>query len=75
MGRAGLPAALSSATCCGSGAGLGWMNSLVYKATFRFILLPRAYSKQQFMQMVSGFRIGTCEIVADNIGFEVGLRK
>ena len=32
-------------------ANIGWANSLIYKVTFRCLLLPRAYSRQQFADM------------------------
>jgi ubiquinone/menaquinone biosynthesis C-methylase UbiE len=56
-------------------AGLGWINSLIYRITFRFMLIPRAYSKQQFMEMTSISRFHGCEINEDGIGFEVILKK
>jgi ubiquinone/menaquinone biosynthesis C-methylase UbiE len=57
------------------GADLGWMNALIYKLTFRYMLLPRAYSKQQFMLMAASSRFGGCEVLESGIGFEVVLRK
>lgn len=56
-------------------AGLGWINSLIYRFTFRFMLIPRAYSKQQFMEMASISRFRGCEVKEDGIGFEVILKK
>lgn len=55
--------------------GLGWVNSLIYRFTFRFMLIPRAYSKQQFMGMASISRFHGCEVNEDGIGFEVILKK
>jgi len=54
---------------------LSWINSLLYKIVFRFVLIPRAYSKQQFVEMASSSRFGTSEITESGIGFEVILRK
>jgi ubiquinone/menaquinone biosynthesis C-methylase UbiE len=54
---------------------LSWMNSLIYRLTFRFLLLPRAYSKESFMQMASSSRFGAAEIQESGIGLEVTLRK
>jgi ubiquinone/menaquinone biosynthesis C-methylase UbiE len=34
-------------------SGLGWANSVIYKLTFRYLLLPRAYSRQQFAAMAA----------------------
>ena len=38
------------------GANVGWANSLIYKVTFRYLLIPRAYSKQQLMEMAASSR-------------------
>jgi ubiquinone/menaquinone biosynthesis C-methylase UbiE len=53
----------------------GWMNSLIYKLTFRYMLIPRAYSREQFREMASRSRFGGAEIVASGVGFEITLRK
>ena len=55
--------------------GLSWLNALLYKLTFRYMLLPRAYSKQQFEEMAAKSRFGRAEIAESGIGFEVALRK
>lgn len=55
--------------------GLGWMNSLIYRATFRFLLLPRAYSKESFMRIASSSSFGAGQIEESGIGLEVSLRK
>ena len=54
---------------------LGWLNSLVYKLTFRHMLLPRAYSRSQFMDMSSTSAFAGATIEASAIGFEVTLQK
>jgi ubiquinone/menaquinone biosynthesis C-methylase UbiE len=56
-------------------AGLGWMNSLIYKLTFRYLLIPRAYSRESFMTMASSSSFGHAEIVESGIGLEIRLRK
>ena len=56
-------------------AHLGWINSAVYRITFRHLLLPRAYSKAQFDDMASHSNFGASEIRAVDLGFEVTLRK
>jgi len=56
-------------------ARLGWANSLIYKLTFRYLLIPRAYSKQQFTDMASRSQFGAAEIGASGIGFEITLVK
>jgi ubiquinone/menaquinone biosynthesis C-methylase UbiE len=54
---------------------LGWVNSLVYDLTFRYMLLPRAYSRSQFVQMSSNSAFAGARIEASGIGFEVTLEK
>jgi ubiquinone/menaquinone biosynthesis C-methylase UbiE len=54
---------------------LGWANSVIYKVTFRYLLLPRAYSRQQFADMASNSAFAGAQIDASGIGFEVTLRK
>ena len=56
-------------------ANIGWANSLIYKVTFRYLLIPRAYSRRQFTEMAAGSRFGRAEISESGIGFEVTLRK
>jgi len=54
---------------------VSWANSLIYKATFRYLLLPRAYSRQEFLELASSSAFGSADIEADEIGFEVTLEK
>jgi ubiquinone/menaquinone biosynthesis C-methylase UbiE len=54
---------------------LSWANSAIYKMTFRYVLLPRAYSKQQFVDMASNSAFEGAHIDASGIGFEVALQK
>jgi ubiquinone/menaquinone biosynthesis C-methylase UbiE len=56
-------------------SGLSWANSLIYKATFRYLLLPRAYSRQEFLGLASSSAFAGASIEADEIGFEVTLEK
>jgi ubiquinone/menaquinone biosynthesis C-methylase UbiE len=58
-----------------NGARLGWANSLIYKLTFRYLLIPRAYSKQQFREMALRSRFETADIGESGIGFEITLVK
>jgi ubiquinone/menaquinone biosynthesis C-methylase UbiE len=58
-----------------SQSGLGWVDSLVYRLTFRYMLLPRAYSRREFMDMSANSAFAGAEIEASGIGFEVTLRK
>ena len=54
---------------------VGWANSLIYRATFRYLLLPRAYSKRQFTEMAADSRFGRAEVSESGIGFEITLTK
>jgi ubiquinone/menaquinone biosynthesis C-methylase UbiE len=54
---------------------LGWMDSLIYKLTFRYLLIPRAYSKERFMEMASSSSFGAAEIEESAIGLDITLRK
>jgi ubiquinone/menaquinone biosynthesis C-methylase UbiE len=58
-----------------NGARLGWANSLIYKLTFRYLLIPRAYSKQQFSDMAARSQFRTAGIGESGIGFEITLVK
>ena len=54
---------------------LGWANSFIYRMTFRYLLLPRAYTRQEFMDMASSSAFAGARIDASAIGFEVTLQK
>ena len=56
-------------------ANIGWANSLIYRMTFRYLLIPRAYSRRQFTEMAASSRFGRAEISESGIGFEITLRK
>ncbi len=51
------------------------VNRLVTKLTFRFMLLKRAYTKEEFETMAAQTRFGKAELHEDGIGFEVSLKK
>jgi ubiquinone/menaquinone biosynthesis C-methylase UbiE len=57
------------------GLDLGWLNALNYRLIFRFVLLPRAYSRESFMAMATGSRFGGAKIEESGIGLEVALQK
>lgn len=50
-------------------------NAFVTKMVFKHSLIKRAYTKEQFRQMVSQSKFASCEIELDSIGLEVRLRK
>jgi ubiquinone/menaquinone biosynthesis C-methylase UbiE len=54
--------------------GQGWLNSLLTRRILRW-LRKRAYSPDDFRQMVAQTPFGTCDITCDLIGLEVSLRK
>jgi ubiquinone/menaquinone biosynthesis C-methylase UbiE len=54
---------------------LSRINALIYKATFRFLLIPRAYTKERFREMAARSAFGGCEILGSGIGFEIILKK
>jgi ubiquinone/menaquinone biosynthesis C-methylase UbiE len=56
-------------------ADLGWINALLYKVTFRHLLIPRAYSKAEFIEMASRSHFGVSQINEVELGFEIVLRK
>ena len=54
---------------------LGWANSIIYKMTFRYLLLPRAHSKREFLDMASSSDFAGAHVDASGIGYEVTLQK
>ena len=54
---------------------LGTVNTILTKATFRFMLLKRAYTKSDFEQMVSETHFDKVEIREAHIGLEILLSK
>jgi ubiquinone/menaquinone biosynthesis C-methylase UbiE len=54
---------------------LGWFSSVMTKLTFKYMLCKRAYSREQWRDMVSQTPFKTCEIREDSIGYEVSLGK
>jgi ubiquinone/menaquinone biosynthesis C-methylase UbiE len=55
--------------------GLGWFNSLVTKLAFRYCLLKRAFSREQFGRMAFQTPFKTCEIQEEPLGLMVALVK
>lgn len=54
---------------------VGAVNSFLTKATFRFMLLKRAYTRKQFEQLLDQTDFGPLEIKEDLIGLELELHK
>jgi ubiquinone/menaquinone biosynthesis C-methylase UbiE len=57
------------------GMGMSWLNSLLTRWTFRFMLLKTAYSRDALEQMVARSRFAEGEIRCDGIGFDLRLAK
>jgi ubiquinone/menaquinone biosynthesis C-methylase UbiE len=55
--------------------GLSAVNSVLTKLTFRFMLLKRAYTKQQFEQLLSETRFEAVEMRENLVGLEIWLDK
>lgn len=54
---------------------LGAVNAIVTRATFRFMLLKRAYTKNEFEGLIAETKFQDHEIEENLIGLEVLLRK
>lgn len=55
--------------------GLSFVNRIVTKLTFRFMLLKSAYAREHFDRMLAQSQFSGKEIVASGIGFEIRLTK
>jgi ubiquinone/menaquinone biosynthesis C-methylase UbiE len=54
---------------------LGAVNGFVTKLTFRFMLLKRAYTRDEFEQMIAETKFQDVEIEEDLMGVEIALTK
>jgi ubiquinone/menaquinone biosynthesis C-methylase UbiE len=54
---------------------MNWLNALLTRLTFRFLLLRSAYTNEALQQMASRSRFGRGEILPDGIGLELRLAK
>ena len=57
------------------GMGLGRINEMVVRWTFRNMLLKSAYSVEEMRSMVAQTPFGGCKIDVDGVGFQVWLEK
>jgi len=57
--------------------GANLFNRWLIKTTFRFVLLKRAYTKQEFEQMLAGIPFGKAEVrqALEGIGVEIWMSK
>ncbi|HXW16734.1 MAG TPA: class I SAM-dependent methyltransferase [Candidatus Acidoferrales bacterium] len=53
----------------------GAVNAVITKLTFRFMLLKRAYTKAEFVEMIASTQFRGAEIREDLIGLEIWLKK
>jgi len=56
-------------------AGYGWFDAWLMRITFRFLLMPRAYTQEQVTQMAARSRFGRAAMHEVDIGFEIVLTK
>ncbi|HEX3624733.1 MAG TPA: class I SAM-dependent methyltransferase [Verrucomicrobiae bacterium] len=56
-------------------SGRGWFDSLFTRLTFRSLLIKRAYTKQNFLDMAQKSRFGECRVDTGTIGLEVHFQK
>lgn len=54
---------------------LGPVNRMITKLTFRFMLVKRAYTKNQFDQLISQTKFAHVEIEENPLGLEITLHK
>ena len=68
-------ASWSSIKKAADGMHLGPVDGIITKLTFKFMLLPRAYTKRLFEQLISQTHFRKIQIEEDLIGLEILLRK
>lgn len=57
------------------GMGLSWMNRAFTKVIFKTMLIKRAYTREQFEEMLAQTCFTGIEILENNIGFEISMTK
>jgi ubiquinone/menaquinone biosynthesis C-methylase UbiE len=57
------------------GMGLGPINKMLTKLTFRTMLLKSAYTKEQFRYMLAQANFRSVDILESGIGFEISMTK
>ena len=58
-----------------NGMGLGPINKMLTKLTFRTLLLKTAYSKEQFQHMLAQSNFRSVDIQEAGVGFEISMMK
>jgi ubiquinone/menaquinone biosynthesis C-methylase UbiE len=56
-------------------SGRNWFDAFMTKWAFRHMLIKRAYTADQFIQMAKDSRFGSCQIKIAELGLEVLLPK
>jgi ubiquinone/menaquinone biosynthesis C-methylase UbiE len=54
---------------------LGPVNAMITRLTFRFMLLKRAYTREEFRQLLAQTKFGPIDIREDLIGLELALQR
>jgi ubiquinone/menaquinone biosynthesis C-methylase UbiE len=57
------------------GMHLGTVNAMITRLTFRFMLLKRAYTREEFQQLLAQTKFGQINIREDLIGLELALQR
>jgi ubiquinone/menaquinone biosynthesis C-methylase UbiE len=55
--------------------GLNWIDSLMTKWTFKYMLIKRAYTQAEIREFVSKTEFRNCDIQETLIGLEISLEK
>ncbi|HEY1786563.1 MAG TPA: class I SAM-dependent methyltransferase [Verrucomicrobiae bacterium] len=55
--------------------GRGWFDAMFTRLAFRTLLIKRAYTKQDFLNMAQKSRFGRCRVDTTSIGLEVHFEK
>ena len=55
--------------------GLSTVNRMITRLTFRYFLVPSAYAREHFEQMLAQTQFSRAEVVESGIGFEIRLTK
>jgi ubiquinone/menaquinone biosynthesis C-methylase UbiE len=56
-------------------SGRGWFDAWMTKMVFKYMLIKRAYTQEDFQRMTAQSKFGSCQIKADSIGLEVLFTK
>jgi ubiquinone/menaquinone biosynthesis C-methylase UbiE len=68
-------ASMQSISQAVQGMHLGAVNAMITRMTFRFVLLKRAYTREEFQQFLAQTKFGPIDIREDLIGLELALTR